>query len=70
MAKGTKDAEKTNVLRVLDSKKIPYVFHTYQADPSLSGEEIASILQEPADYVFKTLVTQGKSNKNYTDNRY
>ena len=65
MAKGTKDAEKTNVLRVLDSKKIPYVFHTYQADPSLSGEEIASILQEPADYVFKTLVTQGRSNKNY-----
>lgn len=52
-------------MRVLDSKKIPYVFHTYEADPSLTGEMIAALLHEPAEHVFKTLVTQGKSNRNY-----
>lgn len=39
-----KKEEKTNVMRVLDGKKIPYISHTYEPDPSLSGEEIAAIL--------------------------
>ena len=56
---------KTNVMRVLDSRKIPYACHTYEADPSLTGAQIAALLGEPADRVFKTLVTQGKSNKYY-----
>ena len=60
-----KPAEKTNVMRVLDSKKIPYAFHTYEADPALTGAQIAGLLGEPADHVFKTLVTQGKTNKYY-----
>ena len=57
--------DKTNVMRVLDSRKIPYACHTYDADPALTGSQIAAILGEPADRVFKTLVTQGKSNKYY-----
>ena len=57
--------EKTNVMRVLESKKINYVSHTYEADPKLSGEEIAGILGENADKVFKTLVTHGKSGQYY-----
>ena len=60
-----KPADKTNVMRVLDSRKIPYACHTYDADPALTGAQIAAILGEPADRVFKTLVTQGKSNKYY-----
>ncbi len=60
-----KKEEKTNVMRVLDGKKIPYISHTYEPDPSLSGEEIAAILGEEADKVFKTLVTQGKSGAYY-----
>lgn len=60
-----KKEEKTNVMRVLDGKKIPYISHTYEPDPSLSGEEIAVILGEEADKVFKTLVTQGKSGAYY-----
>lgn len=60
-----KKEEKTNVMRVLDGKKIPYISHTYEPDPSLSGEEIAGILGEEADKVFKTLVTQGKSGAYY-----
>ena len=39
-----KNKEKTNVMRVLDAKKITYDSHSYEADPSLSGEQIAAIL--------------------------
>jgi Cys-tRNA(Pro)/Cys-tRNA(Cys) deacylase len=56
-----KKVEKTNVLRVLDSKKVQYESHSYEADPSLSGAEIAGILGEDTSKVFKTLVTRGKS---------
>ena len=57
--------DKTNCMRVLDSKKIPYTPHLYEADPTLSGEEIAAILKEAPDQVFKTLVTVGKPQKFY-----
>ncbi len=60
-----KKEEKTNVCRVLDSKKIAYELHTYEADPTLTGEQIAGILGEPADKVFKTLVTEGKTGQHY-----
>ncbi len=57
--------DKTNVMRVLDSKKVSYESHSYEADPSLSGEEIAGILGEDTQKVFKTLVTQGKTGTYY-----
>ena len=57
--------EKTNVMRVLDGKKIPYISHSYEPDATLTGEEIAGILGEDPDKVFKTLVTQGKSHSYY-----
>ncbi len=57
--------DKTNVMRVLDGKKINYKSHMYEPDATMSGEEIAAILGEDADKVFKTLVTQGKSNQYY-----
>lgn len=60
-----KKEEKTNVCRVLDSKKITYNLHTYEADPTLTGEQIAGILGEPAEKVFKTLVTVGKTGQHY-----
>ena len=60
-----KSKEKTNVMRVLDAKKIPYESHFYEADATLSGEEIAGILGEEKEKVFKTLVTQGKSGGYY-----
>ncbi len=60
-----KKEEKTNVMRVLDGKKIPYESHAYNPDATMSGEEIAGILGEEADKVFKTLVTQGKSGAYY-----
>lgn len=56
-----KQNDKTNVMRLLDQKKIPYNSFSYEPDASKSGEEIAAILGENPDKVFKTLVTQGKS---------
>ena len=60
-----KNNDKTNVMRVLDGKKIEYAAHAYEPDATMSGEEIAKILNEDADKVFKTLVTQGKSGQHY-----
>lgn len=60
-----KKEEKTNVMRVLDGKKIPYESHRYEPDATMTGEEIAGILGEDTDRVFKTLVTQGKSGAYY-----
>ena len=60
-----KKEEKTNVMRVLDGKKISYTSHSYKPDATMSGEEIAEILGENPEKVFKTLVTQGKSGAYY-----
>ena len=60
-----KGIDKTNVCRVLDQKKIEYNLHSYDADPTLTGVDIAGILGEPKECVFKTLVTEGKSKEHY-----
>ncbi len=60
-----KKEEKTNVMRILDGKKISYTSHTYEPDATMSGEEIANLLNEDPHKVFKTLVTQGKSGAYY-----
>ena len=60
-----KNNEKTNVMRILDGKKIAYQAHTYRPDASMSGEEIAALLGEDPAKVFKTLVTIGKSGQHY-----
>ena len=60
-----KNNEKTNVMRVLDGKKNAYESHAYTPDPAMSGEEIAALLKEDAEHVFKTLVTQGRSGQYY-----
>ncbi len=58
-------SEKTNVMRLLDAQKIPYAAHAYRPDPSMSGLDIAALLGEDPDKVFKTLVTAGKSGQHY-----
>lgn len=59
-----KKEEKTNVMRVLDSKKIAYQSYNYVSTGAISGTEVAEALGENPDAVFKTLVTVSKS-KNY-----
>ena len=58
--------EKTNVMRVLDQKKIPYTPHAYPVgDAAPDGAAVARLLgQEPAS-VFKTLVAKGASGGYY-----
>ena len=57
--------EKTNVMRILDQKKISYNSYTYDSSEAISGIEVATTLQQDPKQVFKTLVTVGASKKNY-----
>ena len=59
------DAEKTNVMRLLDGRKIPYVARYYADTQETDGMLIAKRLGEAPERCFKTLVTVGKSGKNY-----
>lgn len=56
--------EKTNVMRTIESKKLKYNYYFYDLE-TVNGEEVAAVLDENPDRVFKTLVTVGKSRKNY-----
>jgi Cys-tRNA(Pro)/Cys-tRNA(Cys) deacylase len=60
-----KKDEKTNVMRILEQKKVKYEPHLYIDSMSTNGVEIASIMGEDPDKVFKTLVTTGKSKEHY-----
>lgn len=55
---------KTNAMRILETKKIPYTAHTYECEKFIDGVQIADMLSLPHEKVYKTLVTQGTS-KNY-----
>ena len=57
--------EKTNVMRILDGKKIEYTHYNYIESGAISGMEVAEALNENPDMVFKTLVTVGKSGNHY-----
>ena len=60
-----KSEAKTNVMRLLDSKKISYNEYTYEGDSTTTGVEVAAMLGQEVERVFKTLVTVGKSGANY-----
>ena len=60
-----KKEEKTNVMRVLEQKKIAYQGHTYEPDATKTGREIALLLGQDPSRVFKTLVTAGKPARYY-----
>ena len=57
--------EKTNVMRILDQKKVAYTPHSIGDNSTMTGVEVAKALGKPADVVFKTLVTVGKSGAKY-----
>lgn len=60
-----KNTEKTNVMRILDQKKIDYASYCYIDSGVISGMDVANVLNQNPDQVFKTLVTAGSSNNNY-----
>ena len=57
--------EKTNVMRTLEQKKIPYTAHTYPTDDAIDGVSVANYLGQDVRGVFKTLVTKGASGSYY-----
>ena len=57
--------EKTNVVRIFESAKIKFDFHTYSCTGAISGTEVAEAIGRDYSRVFKTLVTVGKSKRNY-----
>ena len=60
-----KKEEKTNVMRILDGKKINYKSYNYTDTDAISGIEVATVLNQNPNHVFKTLVTTSKSKNNY-----
>lgn len=58
--------EKTNVMRILDQKKIPYEMKTYpHGDEAVDGAQVARLLGQDPESVYKTLVAQGASRQYY-----
>ncbi len=57
--------KKTNAMRELDRAKQPYEAHWFDCPQAVSGVEVARILGQDPDRVFKTLVTVGKSGEHY-----
>ena len=60
-----KSEDKTNVMRILDAKKIKYTSYDYEKTGETVGEEIARVLGKDPHTVFKTLVTVGRSGEHY-----
>ena len=62
---GKKD-DKTNVMRVLDSKKIAYEYFKLEgSDGTMTGVEMAMSQGFPVEATFKTLVTRGAKGQIY-----
>lgn len=61
-----KKEEKTNVMRVLEQKRIPYTPHSYpHENGAVDGVRVAALIGKDAAQVFKTLVTRGASGEHY-----
>ena len=60
-----KKDEKTNVMRILEQKNIPYIHHAYDPDAGLDGVSVAQQLGQDPETVFKTLVARGASGGLY-----
>ena len=60
-----KKEEKTNVMRVLEQRNIPYTPHAYDPDAGLDGVSVAGQLGQDPAAVFKTLVARGASGGLY-----
>ena len=60
-----KDKIKTNVMRILDQKKIEYNSYCYVESSTTVGTEVAAVLNQDPNQVCQTLVTVGVSKNNY-----
>ena len=60
-----KKIEKTNVMRLLEQQGVAYESHCYEGSGAVSGTEVAAVLGQNPERVFKTLVTVGRSGQHY-----
>lgn len=60
-----KATDKTNVMRLLEQKKVAYQHYTYESEGAITGLEVAEKLGQDPAQVFKTLVTTGRSGAHY-----
>ena len=56
---------KTNVMRILDKAKVQYKHYSYADTDAISGADVAKVLEQDPEQVFKTLVTTSKSGNHY-----
>ena len=56
---------KTNVMRILDARHVPYKSYSYVGTGATTGAEVAAMLSQNPAQVFKTLVTIARSGHNY-----
>ena len=61
----SKNDDKTNVMRALDQKKIKYNQYRLDLQEAVSGTQMAQMLRQDPEKVFKTLVTVGKTGNHY-----
>lgn len=59
------DKHKTNVMRILDNFNVNYKHYSYTDTDAISGIEVATVLNQNPEQVFKTLVTISKTKKYY-----
>ena len=58
--------QKTNVMRLLDQKKIAYTAHSYpHGGEAVDGATVAGLIGKAPECVFKTLVARGASRNCY-----
>ncbi len=56
---------KTNAIREMEAAGAHFEAHFFDSPEALSGVEVAALLKQDPDCVFKTLVTQAKSGQHY-----
>ena len=60
-----KKISKTNAMRILDSEKITYNIREYPENGPIAAVDVARYLEQPADRLFKTLVTTDNNHGYY-----
>ena len=65
VSKRDKTSEKTNAMRMFDAAKLPHEVLFFDPELAVSGTEVAALLGQDPEQVFKTLVTVGRSGEHY-----
>ncbi|MED3661272.1 Cys-tRNA(Pro) deacylase [Ureibacillus sp. FSL K6-8385] len=60
-----KKAAKTNAIRLLEQRNMPFQAIAYETEGAIDGVSVAKKIGHPADHVYKTLVTTAGAGKTY-----